>query len=451
MVELSFESGTVVVRGLPAPLAAGIGCLLWDRRCRVHRARAADLSRLRAELRLRHIESRESLAAPPPLAEWAPPSLRPYQQAALVSWEAAEQRGLVVLPTGAGKTRLALAALAACGVSALILVPTRVLLHQWLGELALHYRGAVGQLGDGEQRVEAITVATFEAGFRNMQRFGDRFALLVVDEAHHFGAGVRDEALLMSVADKRLGLTATPPDGPQRARLEGLVGPVVFTLSIGDLTGQFLADYDLAVLRLRFSDAERTRYEAAVHAFRQVHEPFRRIAPHGTWQDFVRAASRTPEGQCALRAFRASRELVQYPAAKQRAVMELLARHRGARLLVFTADNPTAYRIAREALIMPITCDIGRAERDTALADFRAGRLTALVSARVLNEGLDVPDAEVAIVVGGMHGVREHVQRVGRLLRPRPGKRALIYELVVADTHEERVALTRRRALASAS
>ncbi len=75
---------------------------------------------------------------------------------------------------------------------------------------------------------------------------------------------------------------------------------------------------------------------------------------------------------------------------------------------------------------MPITCDIGRAERDDALARFRRGALRALVSARVLNEGLDVPDADVAVVVGGALGEREHVQRVGRLLRPGDGKRALV-------------------------
>ena len=82
---------------------------------------------------------------------------------------------------------------------------------------------------------------------------------------------------------------------------------------------------------------------------------------------------------------------------------------------------------------------------------FRAGELRVLVSARVLNEGIDVPDADVAIIVGGVSGQREHVQRVGRLLRPAPGKRALVYELVVAGTHEVRKAAERRRALGSAT
>jgi superfamily II DNA or RNA helicase len=97
---------------------------------------------------------------------------------------------------------------------------------------------------------------------------------------------------------------------------------------------------------------------------------------------------------------------------------------------------------------MPLTCDIDRRERAAALARFQDGSLHALVSARVLNEGIDVPDADVAIVVAGTQGEREHVQRVGRLLRPRPGKRALVYELVCGGTTETRQAMRRQRALA---
>jgi superfamily II DNA or RNA helicase len=141
------------------------------------------------------------------------------------------------------------------------------------------------------------------------------------------------------------------------------------------------------------------------------------------------------------------RALLAFTYAKQQALRRLLAQHRSSRTLVFTADNATAYAIAREHLIMPLTCDIGRQERADALEWFRQGRLRALVSARVLNEGLDVPDADVAIIVGGALGQREHVQRIGRLLRPAEGKRALVYELVTRDTLEVGQARRRREAL----
>jgi superfamily II DNA or RNA helicase len=174
------------------------------------------------------------------------------------------------------------------------------------------------------------------------------------------------------------------------------------------------------------------------------------LHPQGTWQEFVSAASQSAEGRAALNAWRRTRRLLSLTKAKTEAVRSLLSRHRDSRVLVFTADNESAYAIAREHLIMPVTCDISRAERERALAAFRAGELGALVSARVLNEGIDVPDADVAIIVGGTHGEREHIQRVGRLLRPAAGKRAVVYELVTMATNEARQAAERRRGLAAA-
>jgi len=116
---------------------------------------------------------------------------------------------------------------------------------QWRASLAKHYGGPIGVLGDGLRTVEAITVATFESAFRTMERIGNRFGLLVVDELHHFGSGIRDEALEMCSAPTRLGLTATPPQGEAAARLIDLIGPVVYRLGVSDLAGGFLSSYDI--------------------------------------------------------------------------------------------------------------------------------------------------------------------------------------------------------------
>ena len=165
------------------------------------------------------------------------------------------------------------------------------------------------------------------------------------------------------------------------------------------------------------------------------------------WADFIRHAVQSAQGRRALMAWRQMRSLLAFTTAKRHMLRSLLEPHRSARMLVFTADNDTAYRIARAHLVMPLTCDIGRRERDHALDAFRRGSIRTLVSARVLNEGVDVPDADVAIVVGGALGEREHVQRVGRVLRPAEGKRALVYELVTRDTIEVSQARRRRQGL----
>ena len=215
------------------------------------------------------------------------------------------------------------------------------------------------------------------------------------------------------------------------------------------LAGGYLAPLQRLVLRLELDADERLQYESLAAVYRRAARIFAGNHLDASWKDFVREASRTDEGRIGLAAWRQAARLLAFPRCKQRALALLLARHHGQKILIFVANNETAYAVAREHLIMPLTCDIGRAERLDVLARFRAGELRALVSAQVLNEGLDVPDAEVGIVLGGRLGQREHVQRVGRILRPKAGKQALLYELVVERSGE--IGQAARRAEGSAS
>jgi superfamily II DNA or RNA helicase len=555
-MELHFDRGTLrVLHPPPGFDGARIAGLRWDPRISAWRApawlHATVLRTLRDCCPGQPVLDRASgwrERVPGERARWraAAPRLRPYQEAAVWAWQQQGRRGIVALPTGSGKTWVALGAMARLAVPTLVLAPTRVLMHQWRRLLAGAVPGEVGLWGDGQRRLAPLTVSTFESAWRHMPRWGDRFGLLVLDEAHHFGGpGHTRRALLeMSVAPYRLGLSATPPDGdppatpqalvsssppregtpaptpapsskpsavapparspaPPRApcqesraapspppcqescaawslglsvgpspeRLpEGpgapkvpdvlevppvpevpevldLVGPVVYRAAVGELVGRYLAPFDRVTVHLDLSAEERRRYDRDYGAFRAFHTPFRLAHPGASWKEFMTHARRSEEGRRAVAAWRASRRLLGYTAAKRDLVLRLLARHRSQPVLVFTGDNATAYRIAREALIMPITCDIGRAERDEALERFRHGELRALVSSRVLNEGLDVPDAEVAILVGGNAGVREYVQRIGRVLRPAPGKRAVVYELVTLASPEVRKARDRELSL----
>jgi superfamily II DNA or RNA helicase len=451
-MDLRFDRGTILLNDPPRELdlteAPGV---LWDARVHVHRAPASSYSALKRWLLDGGTRFQDLVPPPRPVEEaWSEVDLRPYQDAALSAWELGHRRGVVALPTGSGKTRLALAAMHRTGLSALCLVPTRVLLDQWLREIGGVYRGAVGCYGDGVRRLAPVTVATFESAYRHMDQLGDRFHLLIVDEVHHFGGGLRDEALEMTLADARLGLTATPPRDPTAAaRLAELMGPTVFELAVADLAGGFLASFDVITLYLGLALEERSAYGSLAAVFTSAYTDFRRMAPEASWADFTYHAARTADGRRALTAWRQMRRLLGFTQAKRRALDSLLGRHRDSRVLVFTADNETADAIAREHLVMPLTCDIGRRERAEVLERFRRGDIRTLVSARVLNEGLDVPDADMAVIVGGALGEREHVQRVGRLLRPSEGKRAVVYELVTRNTIEVGQAYRRRQGLAT--
>ncbi len=448
---MRFDRGTLLLSGPPPPEALGLaGDVAWDPRSQAYRAPPWRYGAITAALGagaegvVDGVPAFGSVAA----QAWKPIELRPYQQAALCAWDGAGRRGLLVLPTGSGKTRIALAAMAMTGCASLCLVPTRVLLHQWRSELSRWYQGPVGIWGDGERDVAPIMVITFESAYRNMAQLGNRYQLLVIDEAHHFGSGARDEALQMAIAPYRLGLTATPPADPLvLGELSRLIGPTVFRTSVSELSGTYLAAFDQVELHVPLDPDERAAYDAAQAVFRPFYAAFRRLAPRSPWRDFVAAANQSREGRAALTAWRRGRSIIAFTRGKAATVDALLAEHRRDRVLIFTANNDTAYAIARRNLVMPITCDIKRQERDDVLARFQSGELRALVSSRVLNEGIDVPDANVAIIVGGTQGEREHVQRVGRLLRPAAGKRATVYELVADDTSEMRQAARRRLGL----
>lgn len=449
-VRLIFDNGTILLRDPPPGMdLSSLPGVIWDPRVEAHRAPACRHRALVSELERRSVSfSDEVQVASPGPTTWSNIELRPYQEAALFAWEMAGRRALIALPTGAGKTRVAMAAMSRSGLRTLCLVPTRALLEQWKLEIERAYARPVGCYGDGSHELAAVTVATFESGYRHMHHLGNRFDMLVVDEAHHFGCGLRDEALEMCVAEARLGLTATPPhDRTTLERLGELVGPIAYELTIGDLAGRFLSSFELVTLHLGLTRDERVAYETSMKLFRDFHGRFRRLAPTANWQDLVRAAARTNEGRRALEAFRRVGRLLAFTQNKRQVLRSLLQQHRERRTLVFTADNETAYSVATEHLVMPLTCDIGRTERKDVLSRFATGELRVLVSARVLNEGIDLPDADVAIIVAGTQGAREHVQRVGRLLRPREGKRALVYELVTRGTIEVRQAKRRRAGL----
>ncbi|MFI5302655.1 MAG: DEAD/DEAH box helicase family protein, partial [Polyangiales bacterium] len=367
------------------------------------------------------------------------PELRPYQAQAIAAFERFGSRGVVALPTGSGKTRVACAAIVRAKSSAAVLVPTRALLEQWVTILQALFGSPIGAVGDGAMRIESITVMTFESAYRRLDVYGHRFGMVIVDEVHHFGGGLRAEALEMSAAPIRMGLTATPPACGSIAaeRIRELVGPIVFELAIADLAGSDLAALDLVRLHVALSPRERAEYERQVDPFRRLRGQILRSNPDADWVTCIRAIARMPEGTDALAGMHRACALATFPAAKRVVVRELLARHRLDRTLIFTATAEEAYAMGVDGLIPVITAHVARTERERILAAFREGRVRAICSAQVLNEGLDVPEASVAVIVGGSLGAREHVQRVGRVLRPAAGKRATVYELVTLDTLDE--------------
>jgi superfamily II DNA or RNA helicase len=449
VVVLSFDAATLRLTGLDGPDdAASLPGVVWDPRIRAGRAHAGAYRSL--ILHLRHI----GRAHRSEVARWGTlqrthtlsRTPRPYQRQAVAAWEAAGRRGVIVLPTGAGKSLVAELAIASADRPALVIAPTLDLVGQWYDQLRRGFGEPIGLLGGGHHTIEAITVSTYDSAHLHADRFGDRFGLLVLDEAHHLGGAAYATIGDGFAAPFRLGLTATleRPDGAHHRVLDAL-GDVVYRKEIKELSGDFLAPYRTEVVRVALSPEEREAYEDAEALWRTfVASQGIRLGGAQGLQRFLMVAARSAEGRAALHAFRQTRRLTDGAPAKLRALSELLRRHAGARCLVFTNDNATVYAISRALLLPALTHRTELKERRNLLAAFASGALPVLVTSKVLNEGVDVPAAEVAIVLSGTGTVREHVQRLGRVLRPAQGKQAVLYELIAEGTRDERVSARRR-------
>jgi superfamily II DNA or RNA helicase len=371
---------------------------------------------------------------------------RPYQTEALEAWRVAQGRGVVVLPTGAGKTWLACLAIEDRRRSAIVLAPTLDLVRQWYDVLRTTFGRPVGVIGGGEYDVQPLTVSTYDSAYLHMEHLGDRFGLAVFDECHHLPGAAYALAARAAVAPFRLGLTATleRADG-RHADLDELVGPVVYRKDIVDLSGDYLSSYETVRLTVDLSAEDRAAYEAERGVYRDFLSTngIRMSSPSG-WSDFVIRSSRTEAGRRAMQAYRRQREIAFAAPAKLDYLALLLDRHRADRVLLFTQDNATAYLIARRFLVPVITHETKVRERSEILAGLADGAYGAVVTSKVLNEGVDIPSANVAVVISGSASVREHVQRLGRILRPQDGKHAVLYELVTAGTSETSTSARRR-------
>jgi len=326
-------------------------------------------------------------------------------------------------------------------------VPTIDLLNQWRRELENEFGVRIGQFGGGEQRCEPITVSTYDSAYLKADDVGDRFGLVIFDEVHHLGGEGYQEIPRLLAAPARLGLTATfeRPDGAHETVAE-LVGPKVYELGVDDLAGDHLAEYDIKRVEVSLTPEERERYEDAQGTFVDYLKRSGISMQRGSdYQELVKRSGGDPRAREALLAKQRARRIVREADEKVTELADIFDRHREDRIIVFTASTELVYRLSERFLLPAITNETGAAERREILERFRSGEYSRVVTANVLDEGVDVPDANVAVLLAGSGSEREFTQRLGRVLRPKTdGSRALLYELVSAETAEERVADRRR-------
>jgi superfamily II DNA or RNA helicase len=378
-------------------------------------------------------------------------TLSPYQhqEEALAAWQQAGNQGVVILPTASGKTYLAQLAMQATGRSTLIVVPTLDLMHQWYANLTAAFPNIeIGLLGGGSRDKTPILVATYDSATIHAETLGNKYGLLVFDECHHLPTDFYRVIAEYAIAPFRLGLTATPERSDHRhSDLNFLIGSTVFSRTPEQLAGGALADHKIVQMMVKLSKEEGERYQELIKIRNEfLKQSNIKFSSLEGWQNFVMMSARSPLGRRAMLAHREAKEISLCTNGKIRILTDLLAKHYPHRTLIFTADNATVYRISQDFLIPSITHQTPVKERHSILTKFRSGEYKSLVASHVLNEGVDVPDARIAIILSGTGSEREYIQRLGRVLRKGndENKLAILYEVVTENTSEERTSQRRR-------
>ena len=434
--------------GGPAPPSVAAIPWQWDERVSAWRCEALHYPTLQALIAERSGEITDEVPVPSTV-HWSQaslPTLRPDQERALAGWRAAGRRGIVVMPTGTGKTEVALAAMQEAAVATLIVAPVRDLMYQWHRRIQRGLGCDAGILGDAMHDVRPVTVTTYDSAYIHMADLGAHFGLVVFDEVHHLPGKIRREAALMCAAPLRLGLTATPErtDGLHHD-LDGLIGPVAFRMPVSDAKGSLLADYDVVRIPVALTPRERGSYEQAGREVRNFIAAMRDKQPGYGWQQLCAEAGRDLAARQAHKAFRMRKAIEDRAQEKLRVLEDLFCLHAGERVIVFAGSNHVAQEVSRRFLVPSILSHTGKSERMAVLDGFEKGRFAALVANQVLDEGVDIPAAKVAVVIGGQASTRQAKQRLGRILRRCGDERATLYEVVCEDTGEVERSRSRRR------
>jgi superfamily II DNA or RNA helicase len=373
--------------------------------------------------------------------------LRDYQSDALDSWMQAGKRGTVVLPTGAGKTFVAVGAIGKLQVPALIIAPTLDLVEQWRRTLAIEFDIEIGAYGGGDNVLKPLTVSTYDSAYLRAGQLGNRFGLVVFDEVHHLPATGYRQIAEMFLSPARLGLTATyeREDG-LHSELKRLIGGKVYEMTVQDLAEEHLSGYEVTYRFVDLEPDEAEEYSKRYATFTDfvARRNITLRTPHDFAQ-FIRRSSWDPEARKALLARNRALDIALNSRAKMEALKKLLLEHPTEQTIIFTQHNKLVHRIARTFLIPAITHTTLKDERRQILDSFHDGVYRVIVTSKVLDEGVDVPDASQAIILSGTGSSREFIQRLGRVLRKRAGKRARLTEIVTRDTTETRMSHRRKR------
>jgi superfamily II DNA or RNA helicase len=368
--------------------------------------------------------------------------LREYQKEALDVW-LEKGSGVIALPTGAGKTVIGIGAIAYVKKSALVVTFTKVQMMQWRDSILRFTdveKSMVGLYYSGEKNVKPITVTTYHTAYRHMGELADKFEVLVIDEAHHLPADKFKVIALSSFASRRLALSATPvrEDGKHEELFKLMGGLIYFKTPQELIQKGFLAPFEIIQVKVELTPQEKLEYNKLLNKFRS-------LAKGRKVSQLLELVKKGEEDAVeAIKVYNELKKLTNLAKKKVEKVKEIVEKEKGNKILIFTQYVEQAEEIANLLKAFLITGKMSKSERERVLSVFKGIKSGVLVLTTVGDEGLDIPDANVGIIVTGTGSRRQFIQRLGRLLRPSNGKKARLYELVTKGTAEEYQAVKRK-------
>ena len=453
-IELLYSSGEVIIkpdRYLGDSLSGIRDLLTYDKHSKVFKTypiyyqRVKEyLSSIGAKIDDKTGFSERRLVAKPVLRV----SLRDYQDEAVKKWIDNKYRGIIALPTGSGKTIVGLAALSELSRWSLVVAYTKEQVKQWREQLIRNLglsQSDVGVFYGEEKRIAPVTVTTYQTAFRYINQLSPYFSLLIIDECHHLPADKFREIAMKSFAPYRLGLSATPfrEDG-RHEELFPLLGGVIYYKSAKELAERgFLAPFTVRVIKVDLTPEEAKLY-------RELKKRYEELSRGLEFQELLALAKKGDANAIEAIKVRSQLRLLVHTAKEK---IEALRRvfyeelNKGSKIIIFTQYIDQAEEIGKILGVPVITGETDPTTRKRNFDLFRSGVHRALVITSVGDEGIDIPDANVGIIIAGTSSRRQFLQRLGRLLRPVENKEAVLYEIIVRNTFEEFESKKRRSAL----
>jgi superfamily II DNA or RNA helicase len=355
--------------------------------------------------------------------------LRDYQIEAIESWKAKGERGIIVLPTGTGKTYVALAVikeeLEQNGRVAII-APTTVLAEQWRNKIQEYIGHKPGLYYTYEKKLDRVTIFVVNSAYLNNSLL-QYFTLIIVDEIHHLSAPTWRQIIYMVRDKKIMGLTATP-------EVDTL--PIVYRMGVGQAKQKgALVSVEIRPVYAEMTQLERMKYIEIEEAIRDIARKLE-IAKHNGDMMYAKNLEQKLQIMANKR-----RQLMSEVADKAFKVLDIAKTHGNEKIIVFTESIRGAERIAK------VLNDNGvpaRVIHSQMKKSFRGAILEqwgktyrVLVTVRVLDEGIDIPDVGIGIIVASGKTMRQLTQRLGRILRPAPNKtKAIMYVVIAKATYE---------------